>query len=102
MIILEVSKNKTFLFDELKAKLHEDEYSEAEINNSIGNELVQLILPIAVVLIPAIADIIKKAIENEKVTIKYGEIEVSAKGRKDAEEIFIEIIKLKNAENDRI
>lgn len=96
MVILEFAKDKNeldFISEQLK------DYSEIEILevDSLGLEtIIQVIIPITAILAPVISAILQKILENKKVTIKCGDIEISADSYTKAKRILDDIMEKKN------
>lgn len=82
MITLELKENDRLLADEI----YENCKAVASYNlisNFDGNMLIQIVLPLATVLSP----VFLKYLENQKVTVKFDGIEISAP-KKDVQNIL--------------
>ena len=73
MITLELNENDRLLAEEIYEKC-KAVASYNLISNFDGNMLIQIILPLATVLSP----VFLKYLENQKVTVKFDGIEISA------------------------
>ena len=99
MLTFEFSAFDADLISEVKS-LFKDDYTELEINSLDSSEVIQIIIPLAVVLAPAISEIVKKILDNERISIKHGAIEISARGNKNAMQIYKQIIELSKEADD--
>lgn len=73
MLIVELKKEDEVLAKEISRNC-EEVISYNEIVNFDGSALIQIVIPLATVLSPLII----KYIENQKVTIKFDGVEISA------------------------
>ncbi len=95
MLVLEITKDKEvldFIYNQTK---NHPEIEVFEVESLNLEPIVQIIVPITAILAPVVTSIVSKIIENNKVTIKYKDITVSAGTYEEAMGIFKQITKQK-------
>jgi len=100
MITFEVSALETDLVNELR-EVFMGKYNEIGENSFNSSEIIQILVPVSVVLAPALSTIIQNIMSNEKITIKDGTFEITAKGKRNALKIYKEMTRIhKNKPHD--
>lgn len=98
MIVIEVSKNEKDLIDLIRGCMN-SACDEASIDGLDGNDVIQYFIPLALALTPLVTEmskLIKDLFGDRRVTIKYGEIELSVMGYEKAMKMLKEIKNLCN------
>ena len=94
MVIIEIPTEE----QEISAQIEEvfrNSATKVETKSFDGASYSSFIIPLAVILAPAIRDTILKILENDKVIIKHDGTEIQARGKRTAMSIYEQITKLK-------
>ncbi|GHV84226.1 hypothetical protein AGMMS50212_15660 [Spirochaetia bacterium] len=93
MVIFEAKLENRNLFDEVIAVTADAE--QVIVSSLDGGDLIQVIVPIVSIIAPLVAQTVQKLFADNRATIKYDGIEISAIGYDNAMKMFKEIDNLK-------
>lgn len=99
MLIIEVQQSDKDIIDDVVTSFPND--GIIKVDSLDSNDIVQILIPIVSITLPIFAQIWQKYSDNQRVTIKYDGIEISAKNAEQAWELLDKMIayKAENGEN---
>lgn len=95
MLIFEILPDATDIKDDILSSIPESEV--VSVDSLDGNDLIQILVPLAAVIMPVISQIVQKYFGNSCVTIKFDGIEISALGYEKAMKILKEVLAQRGA-----
>ena len=97
MLVFEVLQEDAGLLSELIPFANEETY---QIDSLGGNDIVQVLVPLASVLAPVISQIVQKYFDNNRITIKFDGVEISAMGYEKAMKLLKEVSEQQHEKNN--
>jgi hypothetical protein len=98
MLVFEITQDENILIDEIKNSI--PDITINPVDSISGDDIVQILVPLAAIIAPVTAQTIQKYFSDNRVTIKFDGVEVSALGYDKAMKILKEVLKAKDTEND--
>jgi hypothetical protein len=98
MVVIETKIENKELLNEIAKSLVNTEFVESRSLD--GNDIVQLVVPVVSIIAPLVAITIQKIFIDERVTIKYGNIELTAMTYEKAVKLLRELLQLEKKESD--
>lgn len=100
MLIFEILPNATDIRDDILFSFPESEVMS--VDSLDGNDFIQLLVPLASIVMPVISQILQKYWDSNRVTIKYNGIEISALGYEKAMSILKEVLTQREIEKNDV
>lgn len=97
MLIFEVLQEDSDLLSELTSLLDIENY---EVDSLDGNDIIQVLVPLASILAPVISQTIQKYFDNNRITIKFDGVEISAMGYEKAMKLLKEVSLQRESKKD--
>jgi hypothetical protein len=98
VLVFEFSQTETELLDELKNSFQSAKIEK--VDSLGGGEITQLLIPLVSIVAPLVAATIQKYFNDNRVTIKYDNVEVSALGYDKAMKILEKVLAQKSKESN--
>lgn len=95
MLVFEILADATDIQGEISSAFPESEVQS--VDSLDGSDLIQILVPLASVVMPVISQILQKYWGDNRVTIKFDGIEISALGYKKAMQLLKEILAQREA-----
>jgi len=97
MLIFEVMQEDSNLLSALILSLGTENY---EVDSFDGNDIMQVLVPLASILAPVASQIIQKYFDNNRITIKFDGVEISAMGYDKAMKLLKEVSLQRESKKD--
>lgn len=95
MLVFEIAPDAADVKEDIISSIPNSEVSS--VDSLDGNDIIQILVPIAAVIMPVISQIFQKYFDDNRVTIKYDGIEISALGYDKAMKILKEVLSQRNS-----
>lgn len=100
MLVFEIACDAWEIKEEIESSFAHEIVRISDIDSLDGNDFMQILVPLASVIMPIISQIIQKYLDNDRVTIKYDGIEISALGYEKAMKILEKALSNKESSED--
>ena len=98
MLVFEVLQDDKELIEEILQVFSVE--TTNEIDSLAGDDIIQILVPLTSIVAPLAAQVLQKFFDDNRVTIKYDGIEVSALGYEKAMKIFKEALEQRKGDLD--
>lgn len=95
MIIVEVQQSDKDIIDDIITSIPNE--GVIKVDSLGSNDIIQILIPLVSITVPVFSQLLQKYIDNQRVTIKYDGVEISAKSAEQAMEL-LEKLKERKAE----
>lgn len=96
MIVFEVQQSDKDIIDDIITSVPNE--GVIKVDSLGSNDIIQILIPLVSITVPVFSQILQKYIDNQRVTIKYDGVEISAKSADQAMEL---LEKLKAQKDDK-
>ena len=96
MIVFEVQQSDKDIIDNIITSVPNK--GVIKVDSLGSNDIIQILIPLVSITVPVFSQILQKYIDNQRVTIKYDGVEISAKSADQAMEL---LEKLKAQKDDK-
>ena len=86
MIIIEVQQSDKDIIDDIVTSFPND--GVIKVDSLGSNDIIQILIPLVSITAPVFAQIWQKYSDNQRVTVKYDGVEISAKNAEQAMELL--------------
>lgn len=101
MLVFEIAYDELEIKEEMMSYFPHEAENATNIDCLDGSDIIQILVPLVSVVMPIISQILQKYWDNDRVTIKYDGIEISALGYEKAMKILEKVVAEREAtEND--
>ena len=95
MIIVEVQQSDKDIIDDIITSVPNE--GVIKVVSLGSNDIIQILIPLVSITVPVFSQLLQKYMDNQRVTIKYDGVEISAKSAEQAMEL-LEKLKERKAE----
>ncbi|MDE6602570.1 MAG: hypothetical protein K2K90_10520 [Lachnospiraceae bacterium] len=95
MIIVEVQQSDKDIIDDIITSVPNE--GVIKVDSLGSNDIIQILIPLVSITVPVFSQLLQKYMDNQRVTIKYDGVEISAKSAEQAMEL-LEKLKERKAE----
>lgn len=86
MVIIEVQQSDKAIIDEIVTSFPNN--GVIQVDSLSSNDIIQIMIPLVSITAPVFAQIWQKYVDNQRVTVKYDGVEISAKSAEQAMELL--------------
>lgn len=86
MIVFEVQQSDKDIIDDIITSVPNE--GVIKVDSLGSNDIIQILIPLVSITVPVFSQILQKYIDNQRVTIKYDGVEISAKSADQAMELL--------------
>ena len=94
MLIFEILRNATEVKNDIIDSFPDNEV--LSVDSLDGNDFIEILVPLVSIIMPTVSQILQKYFNDNRVSIKFDGIEISALGHEKAMKILKEVLELKN------
>ncbi len=95
MLIVEVQQSDKDIIDDIITSVPNE--GVIKVDSLGSNDIIQILIPLVSITVPVFSQLLQKYMDNQRVTIKYDGVEISAKSAEQAMEL-LEKLKERKAE----
>ena len=95
MILVEVQQSDKDIIDDIITSVPNE--GVIKVDSLGSNDIIQILIPLVSITVPVFSQLLQKYMDNQRVTIKYDGVEISAKSAEQAMEL-LEKLKERKAE----
>ncbi|MDE7199349.1 MAG: hypothetical protein K2O15_10760 [Lachnospiraceae bacterium] len=95
MIIVEVQQSDKDIIDDIITSVPNE--GVIKVDSLGSNDIIQILIPLVSITVPVFSQLLQKYMDNQRVTIKYDGVEISAKSAEQAMKL-LEKLKERKAE----
>lgn len=86
MLIVEVQQSDKDIIDDIVTSIPNE--GVIRVDSLGSNDIIQILIPLVSITVPVFSQLLQKYIDNQRVTIKYDGVEISAKSEEQAMELL--------------
>lgn len=99
MLVFEIAQSAPEIKEEILSSIPSGD--EIFVDSLDGNDIIQILVPLVSIVTPIVSQIIQKYFDDNRVTIKFDGVEISALGYEKAMKILKEVLsERKSSGND--
>lgn len=86
MLIVEVQQSDKDIIDDIVTSIPNE--GVIRVDSLSSNDIIQILIPLVSITVPVFSQLLQKYMDNQRVTIKYDGVEISAKSEEQAMELL--------------